>query len=238
MKLFTLSIGTLLAIFIGMANSLNAQSIILEQDGAQNEFIPTDWSIQGGGFANPDQVNITNGGSGTLILSNSNAYTDISVEVHFSQTGTVSYDLRLFAGGNEAASELGNISDNTGTVNTSIVSFNNTSPIYLNAIDFSNFNMTVGIIYIKITGTLDPTSSLLTENQNYFQIGASNKTIFIDSELDGSVEIYNLNGQKAFSSEITKGKTTLYQNNLEGLHFVVLRNKSGEVLRRQKVVLN
>jgi hypothetical protein len=189
MKLFTFSIGALLTLFFGITNPLNAQSIILEQDGAQNEFVPGDWTISGGGFADTDQVNITNGGSGNALISNFDAYTDISVEIHFSQTATISFDLALLEGGSVAQAENGNISDVTGAVNTAIVNFNNTTPIYLDEIDISNVNMTVGITYLKITGTLDGTSSLVTENQNHFQIGASNKTIFIDSELDGSVEV-------------------------------------------------
>jgi hypothetical protein len=237
MKYFKLSIAALLTLFIGVANSLHAQTIILEQDGAQNEFVPGDWTISGGGFANPDQVNITNGGSGNLAISNSNTYTDISVEIHFSQAVTISFDLALLEGGSVAQAENGNVSDATGAVNTAIVNFNNSTPINLNEIDFSNPNMTIGITYLKITGTLDGTSSLVTENQNHFQIGASNKTIFIKSELDGNIEIYDINGRKEFSSDITKGKTELNQNNLEGLHFVVLKNKAGEILRRQKVIL-
>jgi len=237
MKHFTLSIAASLTLFIGATNLLNAQTIILEQEGAQNEFVPTDWTISGGGFANPDQVNITNGGSGNLALSNTNAYTDISVEIHFSQTGTISFDLALLEGGSVAQSETGNISDNTGAVNTAIVSFNNSTAINLNEIDISNVNMTVGITYLKITGTLDGTSSLITESQNHFQISALNKTIFIDSELEGSVEVYNLNGQKQFSSEISKGQTKLNQHQLEGIHIVVLRNTAGEILARKKVAI-
>lgn len=237
MKQFLLSIGTLLTLFIGSSNSATAQTIILEQEGSQNEFVIADWTISGGGFATTSQVNITNGGSGNLALSNTNAYTDISVEIHFSQTATISFDLALLEGGSVAQSETGNISDNTGAVNTAVVNFNNSTAINLNEIDISNTNMTVGIIYLKITGTLDGTSSLITENQNHFTIAASNKTILIDSEQEGNIEIYNLNGQKEFSSVISKGKTELNQSNLEGIHIVVLRNKAGEVLRRKKVVL-
>jgi hypothetical protein len=237
MKQFLLSIGALSTLIFGLTFSSSAQTIILEQEGSQNEFVPSDWVVSGGGFANPDQVNITNGGAGNLDISNFDAYTDISVEIHFSQTGTISFDLALLEPGGLAQSETGNISDATGAVNTAIVNFNNATPIYLDKIDFTNANMTVGITYLKITGTLDPSSSLATENQNQFQIGAVNKTIFIQSEQKGNIEIYNLNGQKEFSSVISKGKTELNQSNLEGIHIVVLRNKAGEILIRQKVVL-
>ncbi|MEX1191368.1 MAG: T9SS type A sorting domain-containing protein [Brumimicrobium sp.] len=238
MKNFTLSTLIFLASIFGVCQTINAQEIILEQDGSQDEFVPGNWSVQGGGFANTDQVNVTNGGSGSLVVSNANAYTDISVEMNFSQTGTISFDLRLFEGGSEAAVETGVISDNTGTVNTVIVNFENTTPITLDALDFSNPNMTVGITYLKITGTEDATSSITEEEENnLIKVASNGKTIFVNTDIEGDFELFNLNGKKEFSSKLKSGENQITQNNLEGIYFVRLKNNVGEIVKQTKVVL-
>ncbi len=228
--------GLLLTLFFGITSLSSAQTIILEQDGSQNEFVPADWNVQGGGFPNTDQVNITSGGSGGLSITNTDGYTNIVVELHFSQPNTINYDLRLFEGGSEADSELGNISDNTGGDNVSIVSFNNASPIVLDAIDFSNANLTVGITYLKITGTLDGTSSAAQDQLNDFTISVQNDQLLIDSREAGKVKIFNINGQKVNSTELNEGETKISHDGFEGIHFVVLYNGAGEVIARKKVL--
>lgn len=236
MKKFTLSSGLLLTLFFGITNFSSSQTIILEQDGDQNEFVPADWTVQGGGFPNADQINITSGGSGQLALSNTDGYTNITVEVHFSQPNTINYDLRLFAGGSEADAELGNISDNTGADNISIVNFNNASPIVLDAIDFSNANLTVGITYLKITGTLDGTSSLDADDLGKFTISVDNGVLIVDSDVEGMVKIFNLNGQEVKSADLYEGENSIVPDRSEGIHVVLIYNRSGKILARKKVL--
>jgi hypothetical protein len=235
MNYLTLTTGLILSVF----TFAFGQTTILEQDGDQNEFIPSDWTVQGGGFANTDQVNIMSGGSGRLDFSNSDSYTDITVEIHFSQQNTINYDLRIFSGTTEEAAELGNISDNTGADNVSIVNFNNTSPIAIDAIDLSNANLTVGVTYVRITGTLDGTSNVNTEQISSFQLSfEDNKTIIVDSEVKGEVEVYNINGQFVNTNKIEKGATEINYNNLRGIHLMIFRDAFGNILERRKLNFN
>lgn len=235
MNYLTLTTGLILSVF----TFAYGQTTILEQDGDQNELVPSEWTVQGGGFANTDQVNITSGGSGRLDFSNSDSYTDITVEVHFSQQNTINYDLRIFSGTTEEGVELANISDNTGADNVSIVNFNNTTPIVIDAIDLSNANLTIGVTYIRITGTTSGTASLNSEQVNLFEMNFKDDNILaIDSEVKGEVDVYNISGQLVNTSEIEKGRTEINYNNLSGIHFIVFHDAFGNILERRKISFN
>jgi hypothetical protein len=221
-----------ISVFISLG-AVKAQTTILERDGANNEFVVADWTLTSS-FANPNQVNITSGNDGTLAIANTSAYTDIQVEIHFSQSQTISFDLELKAPAINLT-QIGVISDNSGAVNKAIVSFSNSLGLPLNEMIISNPNMTVGIIYLKITGVLDGSSSVMNEDIDSFDVTVNQESLILNSETEGTLNIFNNVGQLQSTHTISKGQNTV-MNSTKGLSFLVLTNSRNGLISRKKIM--
>lgn len=87
MKYFNSSIYTL-ALSLFAVTTLNAQTTIVELDGANGEFVVNDWTLTGpNAFASDaNGIVIDDGESGALAINNTNLYSNISVEIEFVNT--------------------------------------------------------------------------------------------------------------------------------------------------------
>lgn len=230
-NLLNITVAALSTLF--SLGAVTGQTTILEQDGANNEFVVADWTLTNS-FANPDKVNITSGNDGTLSISNTSAYTNIKVELHFSQPNSISFNIDISGpNGNEAMNSI--ISDATGTPNKAVVSFNNATGLVLDEMKISNPSMTMGIIYLKITGELDGTNAIAKEDFDLFMVKVNPESLLIHTETEGQLSIYNDAGQLTSSHQIFKGENTI-ANASKGISFLVFTNTNKEVLSRKKIM--
>jgi|SRR5690554_813213 len=232
MKHILLNIAVIsISAFISMG-AAKAQTVILEQDGANDEFVEADWELTSS-FGSPSQINITNGNDGTLTIANSAAYKNIKVEIHLSQANAISFDLEIE--GPIASQSSSVTSDATGSPNKAIVSFNNTTAIALNKLRISNPTMTMGLIYLKITGVLDGTSSVMNEDLNTFDVTVNQESLILNAEAEGTLNIFNNVGQLQSTHTINKGENVIL-NSTKGLSFLVLTNSESNLVSRKKIL--
>lgn len=234
MKHILLNIAVIsISAFISMG-AAKAQTTILEQDGANDEFVVAEWTTSDPfSLVGTDKVNIQTNDQGILSISNSLAYKNIKVELHFSQTNTISFDLKIEgASANQTSSVT---SDATGSPNKAVVSFNNTTAIALNKMTISNTSMTMGLIYLKITGVLDGTSSVMNENLNTFDVTVNQESLILNSEAEGTLNIYNNVGQLQSTHTISQGENTV-MNSSKGLSFLVFTNSDNGMVSRKKIL--
>lgn len=223
----------LASIFISF-NFIFAQTVILEQDGAANEFVVADWTIDAPAFATTSKVNISSGKQGTLSLSNANSYKNITVELHFSQPNAISFDINLGDGASGNLSKTGVISDATSTPNKAVVNFNNTTGFQLKSLKISNPSMGVGIIYLKITGT-GSSASIDEQNKILFKVAVLPNHFKVNVEKETQLFVYNASGQLLDSFQLHVGENIL-PNALKGILFLTLRDKNGAIISRKKVM--
>ncbi|WP_417265658.1 hypothetical protein [Brumimicrobium sp.] len=232
-NLLNITVAALSTLF--SLGAVTGQTTILEQDGANNEFVVEDWTTNDPfSIVGTDKVNIQTNDEGILSISNTSAYTNIKVELHFSQPNSISFNMDISGpNGNEAMNSI--ISDATGTPNKAVVSFNNETGLVLDEMKISNPSMTMGIIYLKITGELDGTNAIATEDFDLFMVKVNPESLLIHTETEGQLSIYNDAGQLTSSHQISKGENTI-ANASKGISFLVFTNANKEVLSRKKIM--
>lgn len=220
--------------------AVKAQETILKQDGANNEFVVSQWDMGTCGFcfATPPLVTIAKNEAGILAISNTAKYKNIKVELRFDHplnNVTFTFDLAV-QDPNASLTETGVYADATTTNQycDAIINYNNTSGFEINKMKLSNPSENVKISYIKITGT-KVTTSLASEETNTFDVSISPEQLIIDSEMDGTLHIYNALGQVEGSYDITKGENTI-SNSTQGLMFLVLSDSNTKMVSRKKIM--
>lgn len=241
MKIFTKTLS-LLAFTTLLSSSLVAQTTIIELDGGNSEFVPNDWDITNDpGFSSPEQIVIQNGEEGTLNISNTDLYSNINVEIHFS-TGNISFYSDM-SDGTEVINAQG-LQSTIVNQNVSTFSFNNNDGFNITSINFSGFTQNVNITYLHITGTYeesgDPTantSEYANQDIESILVKGGNQKIEVDANIDGSVEVFTLTGQKVLSGEIRKGKNDFVVSE-KGILLVTVRNRNNTIINRSKLMVN
>jgi len=234
MKNFTLSLAAaLLAVFFSFSY---AQTTILEQDGASNEFVIAEWVIDGPCFANTNQVNVCNAKSGTLSITNSTSYTNIKVELHFSQTNAISFNLDLMDASTGVLTKTGVISDNTGTPNKAVISYNNATAFLLKKMKFYSPSMNSGITYLKITGTASGSTVSIEENvADNIGVVVQPSHLLINVPADYQLKLYSGSGQILGNYSLKSGENTI-ENAYSGLLFLVVSDQNNTIIARKKVM--
>lgn len=243
MKIFTKTLNQLVFTTL-LSTSLVAQTTIIELDGGNSEFDLDDWTITNDlEFSNAEEIVIPTGEEATLSIANIDLYSNINVEVHFTATN-LSFNCEM-SDGTETIPSPG-MQSTISNQTISNFSFNNSEGFAISSINFSDFpaSTTPRIVYLHITGTFeesgDPTantSEVTTQDINSVLVQGSKEKIEVDTNVDGSIEVFSLTGQKVLSGEVKKGK-----NNFEvmekGVLLVTVRNRSNAIINRSKLVVN
>lgn len=240
MKQILLKISTLSTALLLSLGGMNAQTVILEQNGATNDFVASQWSdMCTFCIPNTTEISIQKQESGTLNLNNvSNKYKNIEIELRFDHplnNFAFTFDLAIKDPGNELK-ETNQFGDATGAVKPyayKIVKFNNSTPYRIKKMIFSNPSKTLKINYIKITG--EELASIDTEDLNSFNVNVLSESIMIDSKMDGTLQVFNALGQVEGTFDITKGENTI-SNSTQGLMFLVLSDTESKMVSRKKVM--
>lgn len=240
MKQILLNISLLSISLLVSAGAVIAQTTILEQDGASNQFVGTEWvNMSSGSFPTTSKVAFLQSGAGTLNINNtSTSYKNIKVEVRFdhpTNNASFSFDLAVKETGDELK-KTGVIGDATGVMPYAyqIVEYNNPTGFKINQMVFSNPSKNLNITYIKITGTAT-NAGIDSEELNAFEVKVSPENITIDSKIDGTLSVYNSLGQVEGTYIITKGENIL-SNATQGLLFLALTDTNNKMVTRKKIM--
>ncbi len=234
-KISILSISILVSI-----GAAKAQTTIFLQDGANDEFVNSQWDFGACGFCmvNTDKVSIQGGEAGTLTINNSNKYKNISIELRFdhpTNNATFTFDLTIENAVGSAQTEY-NIYGDATTGNQyafAIKDFNNPTGFELKKMTFSNPSKNLNITYIKITG--EQTVSIDNEELDAFDVKVGTDYLTIDSKTNGTLNIYNSLGQIEGTYSITAGENII-PNTTQGLLFLSLTNSENEMITRKKIM--
>ena len=234
-KISILSFSVLVSI-----GAVKSQTTIFLQDGANDEFVNSQWAFGSCGFCmvNTDKVSIQNGEAGTLTINNSNQYKNISVELRFdhpTNNATFTFDLAI-EDNNSAIIKNWDIYGDATTGNQyafAIVNFNNPSEFELKKMTFSNPSKNLNITYIKITG--DQTAAIDKEELDAFEVKVGPDYLTIDSKTNGTLNVYNAMGQIEGTYSITEGKNTI-PNTTKGILFLALTNSENKMITRKKIM--
>lgn len=215
--------------------------VILEQNGANDDFDHTEWTIGGGGFANSDRVNIQKNHPGTYAFSNQNGnkFAQLKVTMKFSQSTTHALDVTVVptSGANLTVS---GISDATGGENVLEINFANTDFIELDELIIATTSQEfVGITYLKIEGVPhedNNSSGLESESLISWNAIALQNNLKIDSPVDGTIEVYSISGKLISTHKISEGENNIIHN-AKGITLLVLKNANKEALGSKKIVL-
>lgn len=227
-----------IALFASIS-AAKAQDIIIEQDGANEEFVISQWDFSSAfSFASKEKITIEENESGTLTIDNSsNEYKSIEVELRFNfplNNSTATFDLAIKEPGDVLKETTNYIDATTGNEYAyTIVKYQNSTGFKINEMVLSNPSKSLNINYIKISG--EKTSGLSTEELNAFDMAISSENIMIDSKMDGTLNIYNTLGETINTYSIKKGENKI-SNATQGLMFLVLSNTDGEVVTRKKAL--
>lgn len=239
MKNFTFSLKVLL---VGMffTGAVTAQTTIVEMDGSNNEFDPNDWLITADlGFSNQTEIVIQSGESGTLSLSNTSYYSDIQVEVRFSQGGAIPITFEsVMTDGTTPVNGPGTITTDANTPKVGTYSFGNASGYAISSLTISNLSMNGTIVYLKISGTLESggSSEIPEEVANGVFVYSGEQMVTVESNIDGKMELYTLSGKRILSENIQKGRNDINVNE-NGMYLVTITNRNNNVIKRSKVVV-
>lgn len=232
----------LLFLLLGLFSVANAETIV-KFDGANNEFVTADWTVDSPGFAITSAVQVMSGTSATLTISNTNSYKNITVEILYekvnnSYSNSIMCDLKLVDNNSQTLTKTQLISDNTSqTENVASYNFSNTSGFQLTQFVFSNPNKNAKIVYLKITGDkVGGGSAGLSEEQlQLFNVYVGSTFSVIHAKQAGNMTVYNAAGQEIASFAVHQGKNTL-QRTFKGLSIFVLRNKENAIIGKMKMV--
>lgn len=234
MKHFTLTTALLLFFVTFISKPASAQDVILEQDGANNEFVVADWTIDAPAFATMSKVNIEGGKQGRLQINNTIYFKNITVELHFSQPNSIAFDVILKDSTTGVLTKTGVISDATSTPNKAVINFNNATALQLKSMQISNPTITAGIIYLKITGEAT-TTAIKEQQQVKFEVIAQPNQINIAVENNYQLNLYNVAGQLQGKYQLHKGKNSI-SNSTKGILFLILSDSNGIVVSRDKIM--
>lgn len=240
MKQIILNISVLLISLMVSIGTVKSQTTIFEQDGANNEFVFNEWDMGDCSycFANTDKITIASGESGTLSINNTSKYKDIKVELHFDHAlnnSTFTFDLDVEEPGSTLSETIVYADATTGNQYCyAKVDYNNSPAIKINKMMFSNPSESIKITYIKITGVM-VTASLDSEELNIFDVSTSPEHLVIDSEMDGTLNVYNALGQVDGTYNISKGENTI-SNSTQGLMFLVFSSTDEKMVTRKKIM--
>lgn len=224
---------------VGLTNAQHV--VILEQNGANDDFDHTEWTIGGVGFANSDKVNIQKNHPGTYAFSNQNGnkFAQLKVTMKFSQSTTHALDVIVVptSGANLTVS---GISDATGGENVLEINFANTDFIELDELIIATTSQEiVGITYLKIEGIPhadNGTVGLENEALLSWNVAVHSENITMDSPVDGTLEIYSISGQLISTHNVSEGENIIFHN-AKGISLFILKNANKEALGSKKVVL-
>ncbi|MBW7868941.1 MAG: hypothetical protein H3C31_11505 [Brumimicrobium sp.] len=237
-KILLKTVAISLALFTYAQTTL-AQQTIVEFDGANNEFVITDWTVTGPGFPLPDKISITANESGTLAINNNNTYKNITVKVLFKKqnqapASSIMCNYEIKDNNGVAKTKTGLISDNTSaTENVLIYNFNNSDEFKIKSFRLYNPDKAATIVYIKISGTL----ATLDVEDNYldFKVIAQPEFLTISSEKEATLSIFTITGQSLGNYIIHTGDNTI-MNNAKGVLLLVLTDEKNAVIGRKKIM--
>lgn len=215
--------------------------VILEQNGANDDFDHTEWTIGGGGFANVDRVNIQKDFPGTYNFPNQNGnqYSHLKMTMKFFQSTTHALDIE-FVGTDGSVLSISGISNATGSENILELSFNNANFIELKELIIATTSQEfVGITYLKIEGVPhedNNSSGLESESLISWNAIALQNNLKIDSPVDGTIEVYSISGKLISTHKISEGENNIIHN-AKGITLLVLKNANKEALGSKKIVL-
>lgn len=224
---------------VGLTNAQHV--VILEQNGANDDFDHTEWTIGGVGFANSDKVNIQKNHPGTYAFSNQNGnkFAQLKVTMKFFQSTAHALDIE-FVGTDGSVLSISGISDATGSENILELSFNNANFIELKELIIATTSQNfVGVTYLKVEGIPhadNGTVGLENEALLSWNVAVHSENITMDSPVDGTLEIYSISGQLISTHNVSEGENIIFHN-AKGISLFILKNANKEALGSKKVVL-
>lgn len=218
--------------------TLSAQTTIVEFDGSNNEFVPGDWTITNDpGFSTSSSIVIQSGESGTLSISNTTAYTNISVEIHFSQAGTTPITFNSSVTDGSSTETNGSlIYTDANTPKVATYSFNNSTALGLNSFTVSDLSMNGTIVYFKMTGTPQQASSIAEDVKKKFTMSNLAQGYRINTSFNGSVDFYSMTGQVVKTINFNAGTSTIQPNLVGGVYIAAIKNTDGKIEKSIKII--
>lgn len=220
---------------------VRAQTVILEQDGASNQFVPSNWDFNGAVFssASSSVVTIQAGDTGTLTLNNTTPYKNIKVTLILNNTGNRQFQMLLKDNGSGSKSQFSTCmfvvdsNDPDYGKNKGLVDFMNNTAFGVNKISIiPSGSNSMDITYVKVTGVAS-TTDVNEQNPIPFNVYSSGNDLKVSSEIDGQMIVYNAMGQVVDRYDLVAGENT-FANCEKGLVFLSFLNKQGQMINKMK----